>query len=125
MGFKDDVREKANEFENDLRELGRRVGTLEVEVRSMRRGTPRTVQAQATAARSEAPATTAGRSTLDYAAVAFGLAEIKAKVAQIVPAGREGDMAREWRGTVDYFADVFAKADPQFNRDEFARGAQR
>lgn len=118
MGFKQDV---AGELQN----LDRRVTELEELAQRLAGPTYRAVQAQAPAARSEASATTAGRSTLDYAAVAFGLAEVKAKVAQIVPAGREGDMAREWRGTVDYFADVFAKADPQFNRDEFARGAQR
>lgn len=55
-------------------------------------------------------------STVDYGAVAFGLSEIKRKVAANLSSAVP---ASEYEGTVQYFADVFAKADPNFDADAF------
>lgn len=121
MGFKDEVR-------GALDELSERVDALEqlaAQHLGARYDTRTPIRTATPAARTATTAATAARSTLDYAAVAFGLSEVKGKVAQLVPAGRESDMRSEWEGTVDYFADVFAKADPSFNRDEFNRLARR
>lgn len=71
--------------------------------------------------RSGIPAAARGERTgVDYGAVAFGLSEIKRRVAQIVSGT---SLADEYAGTVQYFADVFAKSDPSFNADEFKRAA--
>jgi len=61
----------------------------------------------------------------DYAAVAFGLSEIKRKVSQVLPSLSTASvsMEDEYTGAVQYFADVFAKADPQFDADTFKRQA--
>lgn len=121
MGFKDDVRAEADRINTELASLVSRVSSLEILAAEMRRGQ-----------RSTSAPTTAARSTLDYGAIAFGLAEIKRKVAALIQGG-SADMAQEARsraqaeyaGAVDYFADVFAKADPTFDRAEFCRLAQR
>lgn len=57
---------------------------------------------------------------VDYGAIAFGLSEIKRKVGQVVTGS---EMISEYRGAVQYFADVFAKSDPAFDADEFKRQA--
>lgn len=127
MGFKDDMREAAEDFRDELAVLHGRVNALEKLAEQIRRGDTRTV-----AAVTRELSTTAARSTLDYGAVAFGLSEIKRKVAELIQGG-SADMAyaareraaEEYVGAVDYFADVFAKADPAFNREEFNHLAQR
>lgn len=121
MGKKSDA--LAEQFSNAYSELDGRLTSLERLARQIRNGQTPVAQAESTAARSEV--FPEDRDVVDYGAVAFGLSEIKAKVAQIVPAGHEGSMRREWEGVVDYFADVFAKADPGFDRAAFNRAAGR
>jgi len=61
---------------------------------------------------------------VDYGAIAFGLSQIKADAAanlnNAVPASA---LAKHYRETVQYFSDVFAKADPSFDAADFARKA--
>lgn len=133
MGFKDDVRAKAEEFEGDLTDLKRRVSALENLANHLRStGAPvqfATPRVQRVSDRellvSRDPidgASVRSRSTLDYGAIAFGLSEIKRKLVSVIGADT---LRGEHQGAVDYFADVFAKADPEFNRDEFNRLAAR
>lgn len=57
---------------------------------------------------------------VDYGAIAFGLSEIRRKLAGVL----DGPTLRsEHEGAVQYFADVFSKADPAFNEAEFKRQA--
>lgn len=121
MGFKDDVRAKAIE-------LDERVTALENLARQIRvpnavAGLP--VRPASTVVRDvTGTAVRSGqRSTLDYGAVAYGLSEIKRKVAGLVGDGDASALRSEYAGTVQYFADVFTKADPQFDADEFKRAA--
>lgn len=61
---------------------------------------------------------------VDYGAVAFGLSEIKRKVSTLVGfVGRGSELTGEYEGAVQYFCDVFAKSDPDFNADTFKRQA--
>lgn len=64
---------------------------------------------------------TQAATALDYGAVAFGLSEMKRKIVDAF--GYSGEVGREHSGAVQYFADVFAKADPAFDADEFKRAA--
>lgn len=104
MGFKDEAREA---FAN----LVTRVEALEA-LATQIKGSPVSTPARRTE--------TAARSALDYAAVAFGLSEIKRKVGQL---SNSHEVASEYEGTVQYFADVFAKADPSFDVAAFKRDA--
>lgn len=104
MGFKDEAREA---FAN----LVTRVEALERLAEQVKRSGVAPV-----VARGEVNATPA-RSTLDYGAVAFGLSEIARKVKSQL--GATTDMTAEYRGTVQYFADVFSKADPSFDEAQF------
>lgn len=61
-----------------------------------------------------------GRGTVDYGAVAFGLAEMKREIKSQFGV-TDAQMASKWAGTVKYFSDVFAKSDPAFDAAEFAR----
>lgn len=58
---------------------------------------------------------------IDYGAVAFGLSEIAAKVRGHL--GGPQELVDHYREAVQYFADVFAKADATFNEAEFKRQA--
>lgn len=81
---------------------------------------------RAAARTQEAPRPVAGTTGVDYGAVAFGLKEISRKVGELVGStGRvnESELKREYEGTVQYFADVFAKADPNFDEVSFKRAA--
>lgn len=118
MGFKDDVRAKAVQFEDDLNELTSRVSALEVLARRLTNGGTASTA-------SDLPTRTPGASLraatgVDYGAVAFGLAVIKRKVAAV---GVGAQLQSEYRRAVQYFADVFAKSDPEFDADEFRRQA--
>lgn len=63
-------------------------------------------------------------STVDYGAVAFGLSQIKQDVSGVLrDEVRTADLAENYRQTVQYFADVFAKSDPTFDADAFKRQA--
>lgn len=65
-----------------------------------------------TVAASDLPRRTPGASlTVDYGAIAYGLSELKSRLTDDYPA------------VVQYFADVFAKADPSFDMDAFERQA--
>lgn len=105
MGFKDEAREA---FAN----LVTRVEALESLARDLRsHGVTRTVTPSV--ATPTTPAT-----GVDYGAVAFGLSEIKRKVAA---AGVGSALQSEYVGAVQYFADVFAKSDPSFDVALFKR----
>lgn len=59
-------------------------------------------------------------SRVDYGAVAFGLSQIKRDVANVIGTEvRANDLTEHYRQTVQYFADVFAKADPAFDANAF------
>jgi hypothetical protein len=99
-----------------LADLDRRVTDLENLARTLRAGTASTTNAREGVGTSSASAT-----GVDYGAIAFGLSEIKRKVTQVTGLRESGEMRREYAGAVQYFADVFAKADPQFDADAFKR----
>lgn len=157
MGFKDDVRAKAEEFERDLTDLKGRVRSLEGVANDLRRSRGESLPVRAIQGRSSAdtvetytanlPTRTPGASltddlpreavstntasridrrfALDYPAVAFGLSEIKREVAVALNASGVSaqTLTSKFAGTVQYFADVFAKNDPEFNEAEFKRQA--
>jgi len=109
MGFKDEAREA---FAN----LVTRVEALENLARDLRsHGVSRDVTPSVAT-----PTTTFSedRGVVDYGAVAFGLSEIKRKVAA---AGVGSALQSEYVGAVQYFADVFAKSDPSFDVALFKR----
>lgn len=58
---------------------------------------------------------------VDYGAVAFGLSEIKRRVGEVLSMHSvgEGRLVQEWTDTVQYFVDVFAKSDPEFDAETF------
>lgn len=122
MGFKNDV-------STALAELSGRVEALE-ELASNHLGfVPSTRVYRDTEVTAAAPAevSNAGSgevSGVDYGAVAFGLSEIKRKIASQFNV-TDAQMQSQWEGTVDYFADVFAKSDPGFDRAAFTRAARR
>jgi hypothetical protein len=68
----------------------------------------------------DAEATT---NSVDYGAVAFGLSEIARKVRGLVVnhGATSGALEDEYKGAVQYFADVFAKSDTEFDADAFKR----
>lgn len=121
MGFKDDIREKAQEFQDDLNALTDRVSQLERAVRNLRPAVERDITG--TAIRrdrpvlSEAPAAASG---VDYGAVAFGLADMRRKLSAHLPAHR---VANEMRGAAEWFAAAFA-GDPAFDRADFLAKAE-
>lgn len=131
MGFKDDVRAKAEEFERDLTDLKGRVRSLEGVANDLRRSRGESLPVRAIQGRSSADTYTANLPTrtpgaslgVDYGAVAFGLSEIKREVTVALNAsGVSAQTLRsKFEGTVQYFADVFAKSDPGFNEAEFKR----
>ena len=110
MGFKDDVRAKATEFEMDINALKERVSALESLARQFRAGAPATTIGNAAGRR---------RSTLDYGAVAFGLSEYGRKMQSLTTM----DVSDYHAPAVQFFADVFAKADPAFDAEGFKRAA--
>lgn len=111
MGFKDEIRERAEEFESDMRDLRRRVSALEVGLRNLRP----VAEAEAPAARTDTPA----RSGVDYGAVAFGLADMRRKLAAHLPAH---EVNVHMRDAVAWFAACFA-GDPSFDAAEFTAKA--
>lgn len=125
MGFKEDTRTQLaslDERMGALEEIAQRLGYGR-DLRLSDPASPAGRAAQVAARlRSAATADVAG---LDYGAIAFGLSEIKRKVGSVLSGDHVRDMAEVYKGVVDYFADVFAKSDPAFNRDEFNRLAQR
>lgn len=65
-----------------------------------------------------------GTTGVDYGAVAFGLSQIKRDVANALGSEvRTADLAAHYAATVQYFADVFAKSDPEFDADLFKQQA--
>lgn len=61
------------------------------------------------------------RSPLDYGAIAFGLSEMRHKIA--AQFGTSNELTREYAGSVQWFAEVFALADPTFDMAAFTRNA--
>lgn len=124
MGFKQDVAE-------ELQQLNRRVTELEtLAQRHLGRGVVNVAPARPVVTRDPVDGASVrqpqSQSTLDYGAIAFGLSEIKRKLSTLVDStSARTSMTSEYTGAVDYFADVFAKADPEFDRNEFNRLAQR
>jgi hypothetical protein len=120
--------EQAQPYVDALSALDRRVASLETLASSLRRsgGVLADVQRVTSDTPDEVSSVTteqSSRSTIDYGAIAFGLTEIKRKVAGLVGQGDSSVMAEEYKGTVQYFADVFKKSDPSFNEAEFKRQA--
>lgn len=113
----------------ELGNLNDRVTTLENLAAQMRASLPSEVERDitGTAVRRDLPRRTPGASLgVDYGAVAFGLSEIARKVAEINSNHFEvdnADLKSEYEGAVQYFADVFAKADPAFGEAQFKRQA--
>ncbi len=61
---------------------------------------------------------------VDARAIAFGLSEVKREVSSVISTGVDRDeVARTYKGIVQYFSDVLAKSDPAFDADLFARQA--
>lgn len=58
---------------------------------------------------------------VDYGAIAFGLSEIKRNVARALTVQGGAELAQQYEGTVQYFADVFSKSDPSFDEVLFKR----
>jgi hypothetical protein len=119
MGFKDEAREAFANLVTRVEALERLAEQLRANGRyATVEGRERVAGTYDGVTGSSRASTTTKTTTngLDYAAVAFGLSEIKRKVAQL--AGGH-DLATEYAGTVQYFADVFAKADPSFDADAF------
>lgn len=126
MGFKDEIREKAADFEGELRDLQGRVGALEALAESIRNGDTRTaaaVRAEVTAARTENTTTRTGEGAeIDFGAIAFGLSDLRRQALNSGVAGATETI----EGAAVFFADVFAKANPKgWNRDAFLRAARR
>ncbi len=127
MGFKDDVRAMGAELE-------RRVTDLEVLAEQIKRErggvtasalptrqVPTSVRVGSYDGVTGSSRPSAVTPDVDYGAVAFGLSEIKRKVASALPGNAY--LGGEYEGTVQYFADVFAKSDPSFNEADFKRQA--
>jgi hypothetical protein len=123
MGFKEDTRA-------ELDSLARRVTTLETLAQSLRAGgvvstTVATQNTQATRGQYDGitgasrPSSNGVRSTVDYGAIAFGLSELKREAGNL---GADVPPAY-FPGVVQYFADVFAKSDPNFDAELFTRQA--
>lgn len=121
MGFKDEIRTKAGEFEDELRSLSGRVADLEALADTIRNGSHRL--AEVTAARTENTTTRTGEGAeIDFGAIAFGLSELRRQARNTGVSGAEGVIS----GAVDYFADVFAKANPKgFDRATFVAASRR
>jgi hypothetical protein len=114
MGFKDEAREA---FAN----LVTRVEALESLAAQLKGSPVATPARRAEVMRPGSTPTTTfseDRDVVDYGAVAFGLSEIKRKVAA---AGVGSALQSEYVGAVQYFADVFAKSDPSFDVALFKR----
>lgn len=110
----------------ELSNLGARVTTLEALAARMRASLPSEMERDitGTAVRRDLPRRTPGASLgVDYGAIAFGLSEIARKIAGVLGDTSEGDLKSEYEGAVQYFADVFAKADPAFDEAQFKRQA--
>lgn len=129
----------ADEAQAEVARLDRRIGAVELELQQARqegaealaalraagqreldRLTGTRVRTSDSSRTQEAPRPVAGTTGVDYGAVAYGLASIKADVSGIRDAfvGRE-EIDKQYRGAVQYFADVFKKADPSFDETTF------
>lgn len=109
-----------NGLRTAVRELSAKIDTAVSDLVQRSQGT-------APAVRQEVGVTHTGAesiSRVDYGAVAYGLSSIKRDVAGVIGAeARNSDLAEHYRQTVQYFVDVFAKADPAFDANLFRRQA--
>ena len=115
------TREDAQQYADALSALDSRVNALENLARELRNSPVRTAPAVRVATQ-EAPRVTTPATGVDYGAIAFGLSEIKREVKSQFGV-TDAQMATKWRGTVQYFADVFAKADSSFDARLFTSQA--
>jgi hypothetical protein len=129
------TRDDASAHAEALAALDRRVTELEALARQMRRTSNPTTAAPAPlprrdpitggSLRAERPVDTtesvSQANGVDYGAIAFGLSEIKRKIASALPGTMAGNLAHDYAGAVQYFADVFAKSDPTFDSATFKR----
>lgn len=109
MGFKQDVAE-------ELQNLDRRVTDLEATASRLAGPAYRAVTGTAVRRQPEAPA---ARSGVDYGAVAFGLADMRRKLAEHLPSI---EVNAQMRDAADWFAACFA-GDPSFDAAEFTAKA--
>lgn len=115
------TREDAEQYASALSALDDRVSTLERLARELRAngaydGTTGS-RAASNVATQEVPAPTTG---VDYGAIAFGLSQVKNDVAKVMSSGADTrQIQAHYRETVQYFADVLAKSDPQFDAAAF------
>lgn len=117
MGFKEDTRET-------LADLDIRVSSLEDLAVTLRRTGLTPAPDRATVARNHPAQVTPTGTVVDARAIAFGLSEVKREVSSVIREGVDRDeVARTYKGIVQYFSDVLAKADPAFDADLFARQA--
>lgn len=111
------------DIEAQLAEGGRRLEALEA-LAAQIKGSPISTPARRADLPQRAPGASLG---VDYGAVAFGLSQIKHDVHDLIAGANVGtstaELTQHYRETVQYFADVFAKADPAFNEAEFKRQA--
>jgi hypothetical protein len=126
MGFKDDVREKAEEFERDMASLKGRVSALETLAGQLKNSAPAvhaaahsTYDGVTGSSRSSLPVQVNEATGVDYGAIAFGLSDLKRKARNSGVSG----VSETFAGAVQYFADVFSKSDPSFNEADFKRQA--
>jgi len=114
------TKEDAQELRNQVNGLVTRVGDLERLARTLRSGgvAHNTVTPEEVLQRSNPATQTATATGVDYGAIAFGLSEIKRAIKYQFDV-TDAQMRDQFAGTVQYFADVFAKSDPGFDEALF------
>lgn len=124
--FIDQVNQRLDALEREIpllrQEMGRTAEAFNLDVPVSYALTDQAEPAATAAAPERGSVTTAARTGVDYGAVAYGLASIKADIKTQFGV-TDGQMASKWTGVVSYFADVFTKSDPNFDRAAFTRNA--
>jgi len=121
------TKEDARVVVNDIAALRDKVAILEGLANDMRRSLPvrqaGTYDGVTGGSRASTPARGGAVMVegVDYGAIAFGLSEIKRQVAIAMNTAGVSvqTLTSHFEGTVQYFADVFAKSDPSFDEDDF------
>jgi hypothetical protein len=123
------TKEDAESVRTAVATLGQRVTALENlanDLRARQSGDatpeqPSRVEFGSTTLRSDLPTRTPGAALgVDYGAIAFGLSEIKRTIVNQFNVSN-AQLRDQYTGTVQYFADVFAKSDPSFDEALFKR----
>jgi len=122
------TKEEATAVVNQLNGMDTRVRALETLAEQIKGNNAHRVQVAEQPSRSgdytiTLPTRTPGATLgVDYGAIAFGLSEIKHNVTRALSVqGGGADLAQQYEGTVQYFADVFSKSDPSFDEALFKR----